>query len=326
MFFKKYIPIVLANQEQEKIEFEPKKNKPNKNKKIFILVILISLITYFANENKSLIISYFNQYKSNKIGDLLNETPPENTNNLEDENTKLPDVIIQRKNETLRKMMEEKEKEKQLNSLPVETKSESTQTITNEELPKIEFNSNQNSNSAEEKQNNVTQVENLPAVDKPTNLDETITLKKELGMILRDAKFSVNAKKENIDIYINNINHSKNQSILNNDKFFLSDVSMQCEDNKMPIFQFKISDKKNNTVLFEKKINYTEDKKVVLFFDALSITNKENNNEDIYFNGESVFKDFKLNKIDEQNGVLTFDFNCNDRNIKITGKELEEIK
>jgi len=326
MFFKKYVPIVLVHQEEEKVDIEPPKNKPKKNKKLFIFIILISLITYFLNENKAIIISHINQYKNNPMSDLLNSTSTENTKNSEEESDKLPDVIIQRKNETLRKMMEEKEKEKQLNNQTIETKNEPISTTVEEELPKIEFNSNQIVKTNEDKKENATQIPNTPLVSETNNLDETITLKKELGMILRDAKFSINAKKENIDVYINNINHSKNQIILNNDKFFLSDVSMQCEDNKMPTFQFKISDKKNNSILFEKKINYAEDKKIVLFFDALSVTNKENNNEDIYFNGESVFKDFKLNKIDEKDGVLTFDFECNSKSIKIIGKELEEIK
>lgn len=156
-----------------------------------------------------------------------------------------------------------------------------------------------------------------------TNKD---TIIRELHMLLKNANYSIGAKKEALSLFINNINYPVGEKILNNNKFYLKNIETLCVDNELPIIKFAIADITDKTVLFEKEIKYSDNKKIVLSFDALSITDLETKKEEIYLPDETIFKNFKLSTIAEIGSDLKFQFACENRTIAIIGKELAEIK
>lgn len=184
-------------------------------------------------------------------------------------------------------------------------------------VDKIDYKNNPNKDIAN------SQVASNSNENNPNSISKDL-IEKELNMLIRNSTFAVNAKADSISIFINNINHKIGDNILNNSKFKLKNISFKCIENKMPIFSYEISDENNNTVL-SRDINYSENKKIVLFFDSLSVVDKNSNIENIYLPGESIFKGFSLSDIKEINSVLKFDFVCEGNKTSVSGKELSEV-
>lgn len=212
-------------------------------------------------------------------------------------------------------------------------KKEAIEKMVDEELPTLSLNQPKNDEVA------VTTKDDLPIVNinsktnqmaTPPSNNNTISdeeiLKKELSMLLKNSTFNINAKKDNISLFINNINYNIGDAILNNNKFKLKDITMICDNDSLPSFKFNITDTQGNNTLFTKELKYSDNRKITLSFDSLSILDLDNNIENIYMPNETIFKDFKLNSINENGYLLNFNFTCQNKKITISGAELSAIQ
>lgn len=326
MFRKKLTVLVLNHDENEKKITSPQKEEKKKNKisskKILISLLFVGVgvgVYYYQDEVVKLTKDKINidvsaVLESNK--DLKNNIPifdnsHEKTQNIVEE--KLPEVNLGKNKEKeteLKEIMQEKRTE----AAKEEDSSLSTtnSTETNQEFPNVVI-----------KQSNEIK-ENISSEENNKEMEAEI-LKKELALVLKNSIFTINAKKEAVSLFINNINHNVNEVILNNDKFKLSNISLICNDNQLPKFKFVISSN-NDIPLYEKELFYSENKKILLSFDSLSVTDLDSNVENIFLPEEQIFKDFRLNSIEDSSGDLKFEFGCLDKRIVIVGKELSEIK
>lgn len=312
---RKIAPLLL-NEEEEEIKqpfvkmniVKPKKNLPIK--KLFFIALLIGGGVYYFNNQQDI-----NKNTSSLLGDstMSNiEMPTENK-------TDNPKVEASQMAVDMKRAMEEKKtenvnKEETLSS-PVQAKSNNS----DNDFPAVNIGATKTEQSSPSSSVQQDGNSNQSASNK-------VMLQKELNMLLKNSTFSINTKKDSISLFISNMNYNIGEPILNNNKFKLSSIKMNCEDGKMPSFTFDIQDSSSSEVLFTKDIKYSDNKKIVLAFDSLSITDLGSNTENIYLPDETIFKNFTLNNIMDKNSMLSFEFICENKKITIDGKELSTIE
>jgi hypothetical protein len=329
MFRRKLVVLVNNHKENDKKITFPQTKEENKKKKTYSKKILFSLFAIGLGAG----IYHYQDKIFELTKDKINISIP---NVLEDNNVLSNDIPVfisdTEKNQStaIEKMPEvnlEKNKEK-ANELKEIMQEKRIETTNNEDTGAL------NTSPSLESENKYPEVNIQAIADKKeetlnkidyTQENSKEVLQKELALVLKNSSFTANTKKENISLFINNINHNINERILNNNKFKLSDISLVCEDNQLPKFKFAISSN-DNIVLYEKELSYSDNKKILLSFDSLSITDLDSNVENIFLPDEQIFKDFKLNSIEDTNGDLKFEFECINKKIVIVGKELSEIK
>ena len=151
--------------------------------------------------------------------------------------------------------------------------------------------------------------------------------KRELSLLLKDSKIQIDAKKESISLFINNIPHKIGDNVLSNSNFYIKNISIDCKVNKLPSFNIEIYKKTEDIKLQTISKNFSENKKVVLFFDALSIIDEESGNENVYLQDDEIFKGFKLSRIGyTESKKVKQVFECNKIQTVIVGDELEIIR
>ncbi|WP_152633047.1 hypothetical protein [Aliarcobacter butzleri] len=317
----------------EKINIFNTKDKSKKKisfKKLILPSILLAAGGYYYM-NQSYVNSLANQYIGNEFkysmdtltaSNILGEdtTKKEGLNKVENSRENQNSI-----NQNVAEMQQEMQKKKE----QMDNNSNSSSNIQkNEEndMPIVNLNGNTQQENVNSNASYPEEVKTTPnnSNTNPFPPQEDNVLEKELSMLLKNSSFSINAKADSISLFMNNINHNVGGSIFN-EKFKLKNISMKCSNDSMPIFEFEISDISGKT-LFSKSIKYSENKKIIAFFDSISVLDINSNRENIYIPDEVIFKDFKLLGIKESNSNITYDFACGNGKNSMTVKELSEIK
>lgn len=289
---RKIIAFLNSQREQEKdnIPNNIKAPKKKSNKKIYIIIGAIFIIGFIVNQNTN-----------------TNPTPTNQTQTIQ--NQPIVNPIIKETEDERRQALEEKIKQ--------EENANSTTDI-DSRLPEVNFDKKVDDSP----ENATNEIKDEPKEENNSN----DFLAREVASLLKDAKFYMNAKPNSISLFINNIHTNVGDYVLSNKKFIISEMDMVCVDNEMPSLNVKIASSENNSVIHVVKVPLTNNKKVILGFDSISIVDKFNSIENIFIEGEQIFKGFKLLNITENNNNLKFNFDCNGKKFSITGKELDEIK
>lgn len=330
------------------ISLKETKAKP-KAKKIVVLLSILGIMS-IAYVNKDYIASLTGLVPTffetpNNEGFTLDlkepEIKPTSVSTAEEKNVPREESEI--KKELINRMAEEIQKkdntEDNENQFTVNFDNPSQEKITekNPEIPSKDNLENTSSNLQknieairtleQQKEKEVETINSQANENLPENNLTDANAKRELSLLLKNSKIQIDAKKESISLFINNIPHKVGDSILSNNNFYIKNISTNCKTSKLPSFNIDINKKTDDVKLQTISKDFSENKKVVLFFDALSVTDEESGNENVYLQNDEIFKGFKLLRIgytDEKKVKQVFE--CNKTKTTIVGDELEIIR
>lgn len=338
------------NEKKHIINISLKETKANpKTKKTVILLSILGIMS-IAYVNKDYITSLVGLVPTSfeapkNEGFTLDLKDPENKPNsvsaVEEKNVPKEDTEI--KKELINRMAEEIQKKDNIEdnenqfAVNFDNPPQEKTIERNPETPIKDTSGNTSSNLQKNieairilEQQKEKEVEKTNSQSSENLSENTLTdanAKRELSLLLKNSKVQIDAKKESISLFINNIPHKIGDSILSNNNFYIKNISIDCKTSKLPSFNIDIYKKTDNVKLQTISKDFSENKKVVLFFDALSITDEESGNENVYLQNDEIFKGFKLLRIgytDEKKVKQVFE--CNKTKTTIVGDELEIVR